>query len=534
MVQVQRANPDLFSRDRGRQDERVGRVGRRVDPEHRRVGSRCGIVAHDVRRVREDEIVPFRVRRVPSQERIRERRSRPTRHLRDAPVLLELAREAARRRPRERDVVETARRRRSAAGVHRSHSDLQVVRPRRGYLRAHIDGANRGPVRRARLSCRRPSLGGEDRCPARRVDERVQHHISAARRPERDDLPVETQLDREGRRAADGERLVVVTGDRVVREEVRRDRRVASRVPAGARPASARVRRGVHPLRERPAADIGVESAVRRCAGLNRLRVRVLAHRLVAAVGHKRVQVTPGCDVPLDCLLALREPVVSDSDVLELAELVEVRVPRQAPGGPRDGDVVRPVPVEVANCDGGDRLGARLIHDDLRRGPALPAPVVLVVPHIAVRRPAGYLGRAVSCEIADCKGVAIDADEIVHHEPGEDDVPLGVEVPPVQHDLAVVVVDEDAAHGVQVPVAIEVDVDDRDGMVRALAGPREPAVLDPARAPSVDSVQVLIVVRVVFRAPCVVRRGVRARDHVELVQGGDDDELRRDVRIRFV
>ena len=175
-----------------------------------------------------------------------------------------------------------------------------------------------------------------------------------------------------------------------------------------------------------------------------------------------------------------------------------------------------------------------MVHDDLRRGPALPAPVVLVVPYVAVRRPADHLGSAVPRDVADREGVAIDPDEIVHHEPGEDDVPLGVEVSPVQYDLAVVIVDEDAAHGVQVPVAVEVDVHDRNRVVRTLAAPREAAVLDAARAPSVESVQVLIVVRVVFRAPCVVRRGVRARDDVELVQGGDDDELRRDVRIGFV
>src|SRR6266704_2010657 len=135
----------------------------------------------------------------------------------------------------------------------------------------------------------------------------------------------------------------------------------------------------------------------------------------------------------------------------------------------------------------------------------------------AVRGAAHDLRGSVSREVADGERIAEDAREVLHDEPCEDDVALGIQVPPVQDDLAVAVVDEDAADGVQVAVAVEVDVDDRNRVIRRLAGPREAAVLDPIGPPPVQAVQVLVVIRVVLRPPGIVRRRIGARDDVELV-----------------
>ena len=104
----------------------------------------------------------------------------------------------------------------------------------------------------------------------------------------------------------------------------------------------------------------------------------------------------------------------------------------------------------------------------------------------------------------------------------------------MQHDLAVAIVDEDAADRIEIPVSVKIDVDNREGVIPALAAARQAAEFDSAFPPPIDSVQVLIIVRVVFRAPCVVRRRIRARDDVELVQGCHDDELGRDVRIGLI
>src|SRR5207245_7301508 len=132
------------------------------------------------------------------------------------------------------------------------------------------------------------------------------------------------------------------------------------------------------------------------------------------------------------------EPVVRDSCVLEFPELVEVRVPGQAGVRPADGNVVRSVPVEIADGDGRNQIRSGLVDDDLRCAAALglPAAVVLVVPHVSVRCAANHLRSAIPGQVANGERVTVAARALLPDASREEALAAGVRRAALPPDLA--------------------------------------------------------------------------------------------------
>src|SRR5207247_6968012 len=128
------------------------------------------------------------------------------------------------------------------------------------------------------------------------------------------------------------------------------------------------------------------------------------------------------------------------------------------------------------------RSTAALTADDLRCAShlGLPAAAVLVIPHVSVRRAANHLRSAIPGQVANRECVTVHARQVLHDESSEDHIAGGIEVPTLQHDLAVAIVDEDAADRIEVPVSVEIDVDNREGVIPAFYSARQAAEFDSA------------------------------------------------------